>query len=88
MKIKDGYVLNEVGNMTVAIYIGEDESGLNGIVNLNKLGAYLWKRLETGCTFDELVSAVTEHYDVDEGTASKDIEKFLDDLRKANIIEE
>lgn len=32
MRIKKGFALNEIGDTTMAIYIGEDEDGLNGII--------------------------------------------------------
>ena len=88
MKIKDGFVLNEIGDTTLAIYVGEDENGLHGVVNLNKLGVFLWEKLTDGCTMDELVKAVTDKYDIDEATAAKDIEAFVESLRVENIIED
>ena len=88
MKIREGFVLNEIGDTTLAIYVGEDENGLSGIVNLNRLGVFLWEKLTEGSTTEELVRAVTDRYDVDEATARKDIEAFVDSLRKENIFEE
>jgi len=86
MKIKEGYVLNEIGDMNVAVYVAGDGEGLNGFVNLNKIGVFLWQRLEKGCSMEELVSAVTEKYDVDEGTAAKDAEAFISALREKDIL--
>lgn len=87
MKIREGYVLNEIADTTVAIYVGDDEAnGLKGIVNLNKPGAFMWEKLSAGCTKEELLKAVTEKYDVDASTAMADMEAFLETLREENIL--
>lgn len=87
MRIKKGFALNEIGDTTMAIYIGEDEDGLNGIIRLNKLGVFLWEKLTDDRTMEELVKAVTDKYDVDEATAQNDIAAFVKSLREENIIE-
>lgn len=89
MKIREGYVLNEMGDTVVAIYVGNDEgNGLKGLVELNKPGAFMWEKLTRGCTKEELLKAITERYEVEESTAERDIEAFLSALRKENIIED
>ena len=89
MKIREGYVLNEMADTTVAIYVGGDEkNGLNGIVTLNKPGAFMWEKLTEGCTKEELLKALMDRYDVEESTAQTDMEAFLDSLRAENIIED
>ena len=88
MKIKEGYLLNEVGDTKVVIYVGDDENGLQGIIKLNKMGVFVWQQLEKGCTAEELIKSVTDRYDVDESTAGRDIDAFLNTLRSENILEE
>lgn len=87
MKIREGYVLNEMSDTTIAIYVGADmENGLKGVVRLNKPAAFMWEKLSEGCTKEELLKAVTEKYDVDASTARADMEAFLETLREENII--
>jgi len=86
MKIKEGYELTEIADTNMAIYIGDDGDGLKGVVNLNKSGVFMWKKLTGGCALDELIRAVTTEYDIDKTTAAKDIEVFLDSLRAENIL--
>jgi len=88
MKIREGFVLNEIADTAVAIYIGEDENTLKGIIKLNRLGVFLWEQLEEDCTEKELVTAVTHRYDVDQKTSENDIRSFLTILRESSILEE
>lgn len=88
MKIKDGYLLRQMGNTFAAIYAGDDKDGLEGMVSLNSVGAFIWKLLEKDCTADYLTNAVTEHYDIAPHIARSDIEKVLSILRTENILED
>ena len=42
MKIKDGFVLEEVGGSYLAVAVGECAGNFNGMVRLNGTGAFLW----------------------------------------------
>ena len=86
MKIKDGFVLREVAGSFIVVAVGEAVKSFNGIVNLNETGAFLWKILEKGATRDELIAKLLEEYDVDESTASIDVEKFINKLSEAKLV--
>ena len=43
-------------------------------------GLFLWRKLEKGATVPELVSALTENYEVDEQTAVADVDEFVETL--------
>jgi len=88
MKIKDGYILNKLGDKFVVIYSGEDINGLHGMINLNSTGAFIWSCLESGCTKEELLKSVTDKYSVTSDIALKDIEKVLSILISENILDE
>ena len=86
MKIKEGFVLREVAGSFIVVAVGEAVKSFNGIVNLNETGAFLWKILEKGATRDELIAKLLEEYDVDESTASIDVEKFINKLSEAKLV--
>ena len=64
LKLKEGFILREVAGETVVIPSGEDIN-LNMMITLNGTGAFLWQKLEQGCTEEELVAALLAEYDVD-----------------------
>ena len=86
MKIKEGYMLRTVAGCSVVVAVGMSTMDFNGMINLNDTGAFLWKKLESGASEDELVSAMLSEYDVDEETAKRDIDAFLKKLKEAELL--
>ena len=87
MKIKEGFIKKNVGGADVVVAVGEASVGFNAMITLNGSAAYLWTLLENEVTEEELVTAMTEKYDIDADTARKDISAFLDKARSAGVIE-
>ncbi len=57
-------------------------------LKLNGSGRFLWERLAEGTSEPELVVALTERFDVDEVRARADVESFLGDARRRDLIVE
>lgn len=89
MKIKNGFVLEQVGTGYLAVAVGERARDFSGLVRMNSTGAFLWNLLaETDMTREELLSKVmTEYEGVTEEQALKDITAFEEKLRENGIIE-
>lgn len=90
MKIKDGFVLEEVGGSYLAVAVGSVADSFNGMVRLNGTGAFLWNLLSEGeYTRDELVAKVVSAYDgVTEADVLPGVVAFEEKLRRAGIIED
>lgn len=86
MRIKENYMLRKVADCYVVVPIGEAVAEFNGMINLNEVGAFLWRQLESETTFEEVLSAMLDEYDVDEAVAKADLEKFINELTEANLI--
>lgn len=86
MKIKDNYMLRKVADCYVVVPIGAAVAEFNGMINLNDVGAFLWQLLETETTFDAVLAAMLEEYEVDEALAKSDLERFIKELEDANLI--
>ena len=88
MKIKDGFVLEEVGGDYLAVAVGDRAQDFSGMVRMNGTGAFLWNLLSgKDMTEDELVSAVLSEYEVDEARVRIDVVAFATKLRENGIIE-
>ena len=83
MKIKEGYILDEIGDQKVAISLKCGENDFSEMIKLNEIGAFLSEEIEE----EKLVEAVTEAYDIDSATARKDIRSFTETLEKNGILE-
>lgn len=84
MKIKKGFILRKLGTEHMAVAIGEASKEFNGMIRLNNTGAMYWQELEKGTTKETLVAKTLEQYEgVDEDTARRDVEEFLDSISVA-----
>lgn len=86
MKIKENYMLRKVADTYVVVPIGAAVAEFNGMINLNSVGAFLWSNLEKEITFDALLEAMMNEYDVDRATAEADLKKFIINLEEANLL--
>lgn len=88
MKIKDGYLLRTVAGSNIVVPIGEGAIDFSGVITLNEVGAFLWRVLENGADKDELLQKLTAEYEVDDATASADIDAFIARLREASLLDD
>lgn len=86
MKIKDTFVLSEIGGSFIVIPTGSDTVDLNGMITLNETGNFMWNKLKDDITKDELIDEFLKEYDVDRETVSQDIDEFIDKLRAIGAI--
>ena len=77
MKIKNQFVLREVGGENVVVPVGEMSKEFHGMINLNETGAFLWKFFLEEHTVDEAVAAMLEEYDAEEALIREDVEQFV-----------
>lgn len=79
LKLKDGFILRQIGGDTMVIPSGE-ELDLNMMITLNDTGKFLWERLQEGTTEQALLDAVLAEYDAQEADARKYIAEFVEKL--------
>lgn len=87
MKIKNGFMLRKVGAQNVVVAVGEASRSFNGIIRLNDSGKYLWEKLQQETTEQQLLSDMLNDYNIDEATARADIERFVQSLKGAGLLE-
>ncbi len=87
MKIKENFMLRKVADTFVVVPIGDAVASFNGMINLNEAGAFLWQQLEKDTTPEDVVKAMLEQYDVEEELAKSDVDKFIAELRAADLLE-
>ena len=87
LKLKDGFILREIGGDIMVIPSGE-ELNLDMMITLNETGAFLWQRLQKGTTQEEMLADMLEEYDVEEAVAAKCITDFLEKLNGYGFLTE
>ena len=88
MKIKDGFVLRNIGDNYMVVGEGLAQIDFNKIISLNSTAAFLWKAVQ-GKDFDAktLTDLLLGEYDVDEATALKDATTLLGKWVEAGLVE-
>ncbi len=87
MKRKDDLMLQKVGGQSLLIPLGAKVLDMNGMVVLNTTGSFVWELLARERSFEELVDAVVERFDVEAGRAQADVRTFVDDLSRQGWID-
>lgn len=87
MKLKKDFVVRSVAGSNIVVPTGVATVDFNGIMTLNETGMFLWEHLEKGAEKEELLKALLSEYAVDEATAKKDIENFIEKLEDTGLVE-
>lgn len=88
MKVKDNFIFREIANECLLIPTGAAAMSVKGLIALSESGALLYRKLQAGCSPEELVAALTAEYDVSEAVAAEDVDAFLDQMRQLDMLVE
>jgi len=86
MKVKENLKLRKIGTNYVIVPIGEKGSELPDLIQLNEVGAFLWKQLQQEKSIDELICILQNEYDVDYNTLKEDINSFIELCKNHNLL--
>ena len=82
MRVLDGFVICEVAGKTVAVSSGELAKRFNGMITLNGSAKFLFEHLQSDISLDDLVEALMKEYGIDEETARRDTQTFVEALNQ------
>lgn len=88
LKLNGTFSLREIGDEIIAVPVGETALTLNGLIVLNPVSKVIWECLEVGADRDTILSTLIKQFDVEETIAKEDLESFLNELRKQNLMKE
>lgn len=86
MKIKDGFLLRNLGDTHVVVPTGQASIDLRGMISLNETGAFLWDCLQDEQTEEGLTARLLNVYDVDESRAASDVARFVQLLEENGLL--
>ncbi len=87
MKTKSGFILRALGDNYIIVPVGPEAQRFNGIIKINETGKLIWEMLEKTATREELITAMTEQFEIDRATAERDVDVFVDKAARANLID-
>lgn len=86
MKIKQGFILQEICGEKTVIAVGIENIDFNNLIRLSESAAFIWENFADK-EFDAeiLTKFILDNYDIDEETARHDCQEFCDTLIKEGI---
>ena len=87
LKIKKGFVLNEVDGEYIVAATGKNSLTFSGYICLNHTGKFLWDLLARGISQNDLYKKFMKEFEIDFDTAKEDADAFLAKLKGADVIE-
>lgn len=87
MKIKEGFMLRSVADNYVVVPVGKASLEFKGLINLNHVGAFIWKCLENETTLEEVINKVANEYEIDNELATRDVTTFINKLQEAKLLD-
>lgn len=86
MKTNPEFIARDIAGELVLVPVGAAAKNYAGLVTCNEVGAFIWKTLENETSMDELVNAILDEFEIDEDTARKDAEEFVEKLKGINAV--
>lgn len=88
MRLKEGYEVIEVIGEWVAVPIGDKMLEVEGMITLSESGVFLWNQLKNEVDINELVLLLCSEYEVDKETAEVDVNEFINNLKRLELLQE
>jgi hypothetical protein len=76
-----------LGNESLLVPVKGNLADLQKIFSLNPAGETIWRALEQPCTPEELTRKVCDAYNIDEAIASRDVNRFIQEMTQRNLVE-
>ena len=86
--LEQGFILHRIGDDYIIMQDGSSNVDFSKVISLNQTSAMLWQEIENKeFDTDSVTEALTSRYDVDNESARRDAQKFIDSLDREGIIE-
>ncbi len=88
MKAKPGFVLRNVVDEFILMPTGDNIGVFSGTVLLNEVSAFVWEKLQSSVSKDDLLKAILNEFEVEKAVAAADLDALLAKLKEYDVIEE
>jgi hypothetical protein len=80
-------VTRKTGNEYVLVPITNNIADMHSVYTLNETGAFIWEQINGKRNVEEIISALSDEYDIDQKSAEEDVFAFIDNMGKYLIIQ-
>lgn len=88
MRLKNGFVMHNIGDEYMAVSTGELLQEFYGYVRNNETAADIFRLLQEETTVEEIVNAMYDKYDVEREILTQDVLELLEKFREAGFLVE
>lgn len=87
MRKKKDFTLRQIGKQFMIVDTSETNVDMSCVYTLNATAAYLWQEIgQEEFTEDFLVKRLCDRYDIDEATASNDVQRLVEEWERIGLI--
>ena len=79
-------VTRKTGNEYVLVPITNNIADMNSVYTLNETGAFIWEQIDGKRSVEEIITELTNEYDIDQQKAETDVFDFIENMRRYLII--
>ena len=87
MKVNSDFVMRNIAGENILVPTGEAAEKFKGMITMNEVAAFMWQNIDEVESKEDLVKMVLNEFEVDEETATRDVENFINELSSINMIE-
>ena len=89
MRLKSDYKVRRIAGESVIVRMGEQNVRMTSIISLNPTSEWLWQQLsDQEFDAEKVADLLTSEYEVEREVALVDAAKWIEMLRRANLVEE
>ncbi len=77
---RERFATKQIGEELVLVPIEKSVADMDRMFTLNEVGRFVWENLQEDSTTEKLLGAVLSEFDIDQETASTDLQQFLSQL--------
>lgn len=82
----DQSVTRSIAGETLIVPVRSGASDLNSIYSLNEVGTSVWRLIDGQTSFEQIVEAISDEYEVTAEQARRDVSDFLRRLESEGLI--
>jgi methyltransferase-like protein len=79
-------VTRKTGDEYVLVPVANNIADMDSVYTINETGAFIWEKIDGKKTVGEIIEALVTEYEIDNETASKDVQEFVGNMSKYLII--
>lgn len=87
MKIKDGFVKQQIGDKILIVSAGNLSKEFHGMIELNYTAADIWDWISSNYTCEEVAELLAEKYNIELNKAQTDTNRIINKMISVGVVE-